>query len=323
MRGLFWKIGAVAPTALALMLIGSVSARAHYSMVVPKGGLPSEGTCAIEVAASPLPENAPWNQNDGMGYNSNQPPPGGIPTYFYSYAPYGSEMPNSDFQAVDGAFTETVINGVATASTDDIFRVYACKWGIDEDYVRAQAWIESEWHQDCAAAHGGAGCNEGGDENNPKGCNTGLPVTSITPNGQFCEMEGFGGLSTSNEYDSWSIVQTKSWYQWMTWPMVEQSTQFGIDYRYAEMRGCVDGDQYNYFNSQNRRNARDYLNAVSAATNNPSGSSRVSGWTNLQYLAYGCIDTHYSGSWFGGRADSYLNSFLGALNSAPWPGGNK
>ncbi|HTY54136.1 MAG TPA: hypothetical protein VMB26_02990, partial [Candidatus Binataceae bacterium] len=264
-----------------------------------------------KVNASPIEENAPWNENDGTGYNSNVPPSGGVPTYFYLNAGIG-ELLNSDFATVDGDYS---------GSTDDIFRVYACKWGIDEDYIRAQAWIESGWHQDCAAAHGGNGCREGGDENNPAGCTTGLVDTLISPDGVFCEMEGFGGLSGSNQYDSWSIVQNKVYYQWMTWPMMEESTPFGVDFRYAEMRGCVNGDQYNYFNSQGT--GTDYQNAVNAAKSNPNGASKVSGWTNLQYLAYGCIDTHYSGDWFSGTTDSYLSQFLDALNNAPWPGGIK
>jgi len=215
------------------------------------------------------------------------------------------------------------VEGAYSGSTDDIFRVYACKWGIDEDYIRAQALIESHWHQDCAAAHGGSGCTEGGDENNPTGCTTGLPVTPITPNGMFCAMEGFGGLASPNQYDSWSIVQSKVYYEWMTWPMMEESTPFGVDYRYAEMRGCVNGDQYSYFNSQSSSSGTDYQNAVTAAKNNPNGASKISGWTNLQYLAYGCIDTHFSGDWFNGSTDSYLSDFLSTLSSADWPGGNR
>jgi hypothetical protein len=59
------------------------------------------------------------NKNDGTGYDANQPPPEPIPSYFYAYAG-GSELPSSDFTTVDGAYAGT---------TDDIFRVYSCKWG--------------------------------------------------------------------------------------------------------------------------------------------------------------------------------------------------
>ena len=208
----------------------------HYSMLGPDASLNTEADCVTAVNASPITtENAPWNANDGTGWNSNLPPENPIPSYFYDYAPCCTELPKSDFSSVDGSYSGT---------TDDLIRITACKWGIDEDYIRAQAWIESGWHQDCAAAHGGTGCNEGGDENNPAGCTpssitgfttTGPTTPTLTANGQFCEMEGFGGLSGTNQYDSWSIVQTKVYYEWATWPMIEESTPFALDYRYAAL----------------------------------------------------------------------------------------
>jgi hypothetical protein len=289
------------------------TATAHYSMQGPGASLPTEASCITAVNASPIPENAPWNENDGTGYNSNLPPAGGVPAYFYANAPCCNEMQSSDFASVDGNYS---------GSTDDLIRITACKWGIDEDYIRSQAWIESDWHQDCAAAHGGSGCNEGGDMNNPGGDPSGLAVTAITPGGVFSDFNGFGDPgSSSDHWDSWSIVQTKVYYAWMTWPMMEESTPFGLDYRYAEMRGCVNGDEYSYYNSQSSAQGTDYQSAVSAARTTPNGASRISGWTNLQYLSYGCIDTHFSGDWFDGDSDSYLTEFLNRLETAPWPGG--
>jgi hypothetical protein len=285
----------------------------HYSMLGPGASLPTEAACVTAVNAAPIPENAPWNQNDGTGFNSNLPPAGGVPAYFYANAPCCNEMPHADFAAVDGNYS---------GSTDDLIRITACKWGIDEDYVRAQAWIESGWHQDCAAAHGGSGCIEGGDLNSPSGDPSGLAITAMTPGGIFSAFNGFGNPGgPTDHWDSWSIVQTKVFYAWMTWPMMEESTPFGLDYRYAEMRGCMNGDEYSYYNSQAAAQGTDYQNAVNAARANPSGASSISGWTNLQYLSYGCIDTHFSGDWFNGSSDTYLNEFLNRLSTAPWPGG--
>jgi hypothetical protein len=285
----------------------------HYSMLGPGASLPTEAACVTAVNASPIPENAPWNQNDGTGFNSNLPPAGGVPAYFYANAPCCNEMPHADFATVDGNYS---------GSTDDLIRITACKWGIDEDYVRAQAWIESGWHQDCAAAHGGSGCIEGGDLNSPSGDPSGLAITAITPGGIFSAFNGFGNPGgPTDHWDSWSIVQTKVFYAWMTWPMMEESTPFGLDYRYAEMRGCINGDEYSYYNSQAAAQGTDYQNAVNAARTNPNGASSISGWTNLQYLSYGCIDTHFSGDWFNGFSDTYMNEFLNRLSTAPWPGG--
>jgi soluble lytic murein transglycosylase-like protein len=104
-------------------------------MLVPGAPLASESNCVMAVNASPITtENAPWNSNDGTGWNSNLPPENPIPSYFYDYAPCCTELPKSDFSSVDGNYSGT---------TDDLIRITACKWGIDEDYIRAQAWIES------------------------------------------------------------------------------------------------------------------------------------------------------------------------------------
>jgi hypothetical protein len=316
----------IASSAIAL----PTATAAHHSMLKPGTSLPSEAECATAVGTS-TNEYAPWNQDDGTnanggkGWDSNKPPSEDL-SYFHKYPSCCTELPATDFSNVDGNYSGT---------TDDLIRITACKWGIDEDYIRAQAWIESGWHQDCAAAHGGNGCAEGGDENSPAGCTpssiTGFPMQGVqtpptlTTSGEFCDMEGFAGLSGTNQYDTWGIAQTKVYYEWATWPMIEESTPFSLDYRYAEMRGRVNGDQYGYFNSQNRKSGNDYLRAVSNAKSSPTGSSRVPGWNNLQYLAYGCIDTHFSGGWFNGRADSYLRGFLSTLNSTtpPWPGGQR
>jgi hypothetical protein len=275
------------------------NAQQIYITLPPHAALPDVSLCIDEVNNSPTPETAPWNIDDGTGYNSNLPPSENIPDYFYEYAPGGSELPASDFSKVDGNYT---------GSTNDLIRITACKWGINENYIRAQAWIESGWHQDCAAAHGGTDCNEGGDLNNP-------PGDPETPLGIFTGFDNFGG---ANHYDSWSMLQTKVYYDWMTWPMIEESNPFGLDFRFAEMRGCLNGDQYDYFDYQSHKSGKNYINAVNKAINNPNKTSSVSKWNNLEYLAYGCIDTHYSGDWFNGNKDEYLKNFLNALNNEPW-----
>jgi hypothetical protein len=39
------------------------------------------------------------------------------------------------------------IDGVYTGTTDEIIRWAACKWGFDEDIIRAVAVNESNWNQ--------------------------------------------------------------------------------------------------------------------------------------------------------------------------------
>lgn len=283
--------------------------------------------------ANPSPEVAPWNENDGTGYNNNQPPPGGVPSYFYQYAGYSGNrqiFPAADFANVDGNYSGT---------TDDLIRIAACKWGIDEDVIRAQLTNETKWHQDCAALHGGSTCNDCGDYNNPAGDPSGLPVTPITPGGVFSALDGVGIRNGSpvvspNHCDSWGIAQTKVYYQWATWPMIAYSTPFALDFRFAEMRACINGDHYNYYASQSASAATDYQTFVNAAKANPnelvSAVSSTPQWpqptamtpgseTVLQYVTWGCFATHFCGNWNTGSCTSYMNEGYNNYVNKNWP----
>jgi hypothetical protein len=50
----------------------------------------------------------------------------------------------------------TRVNGNYTGTTDEIIRWGACKWGIDEDTIRAAAVVESRWHQSTVGDSGGS-----------------------------------------------------------------------------------------------------------------------------------------------------------------------
>jgi hypothetical protein len=53
-------------------------------------------------------------------------------------------------------------------------------------------------------------------------------------------------------YESWSLWQTKVYYQWMTWPEIMQSTAFAADYRHADQRACMDDAYTSYFASSTK-----------------------------------------------------------------------
>jgi hypothetical protein len=287
----------------------------HYSMMGPNASLPSESACAAAVSAAPEPENAPWNANDGTGYNSNTAIQT-TPSYFYQNAGSQIRYPNADFAKVDGNYAGT---------TDDIMRVYSCKWGEDENWMRAQSMVESGWHQDCADMHGGSGCNENGDNNNPDGSCSGLPAgisdgswPVISSGGDFIGTDSAGGASAAA---SWSIIQSKAaCAEWYSWPMLALSTSWGEDYEGAKWRSCMNG--HGNFGSSA------YTSDVSNAASNPNGAYSGgepkylgSGETNLDHLAMGCAISHFSGGWFDSGASSYADQFVSTLNSHSWPGG--
>jgi autotransporter family porin len=87
----------------------------HFGTLPVGAALPSDATCAGLVRKTPeiRADNAVANGTKGTA-------------------------PNKDIPRVTGSFVGT---------TDEILQWVACKWGIDEDIVRAQAAKESYWHQ--------------------------------------------------------------------------------------------------------------------------------------------------------------------------------
>ena len=302
----------------------------HLSNLSPGASLPSDASCTTMANASAFPETVPQNVNDGTGWNNNHQL-WTTPSYFYANAG-GSVIgfSNSDF---------TNVNGNYAGSTLGIMRWAACKWGVDEDWVYAQSYQEDGQRQDCAALHGGTGCRSGGDCGHPDGSD---PTT--TANLSFM---GFATTSSAGHfigpnaitstcgqpYASWGIIQTKAQYaEWYTWPMLAISTAWNEDYRWAKYRACVNGDsaKVTYFTSQNEASGADYSAAISRATSRPNGAvpggqlgptNLFAGETNLQYLALGCMATHFSGGWYDSGASTYAGKFIGYLNAQDWPGG--
>lgn len=283
-------------------------------------------------------ETSPNNVNDGFGWNANNQF-WTTPSYFYTNASSGGNLgKNADFQLVDGNYTGT---------TQNIIRWAAAKNGVDEDWAYAESQEEtSGWRNDCAQMHGGTTCNEGGDCNNPdadSGGETanlsflGFTVTngSSVFTGSTLFQHGANGASgtcnTGSGWASWGIIQSKvNAFEWYIWPMVAVSTAWGEDYRWAKFRSCVNGDYQQRFTNDNS-NASDYASAVSRATTSPNGvvpnagvvgpTNSFPNETNLQYLAAGCVETHFSGGWYTAGGASYLTNFLSILNNKSWPGG--
>lgn len=103
----------------------------HFNTLPVGAVLPTEAACAVSVRGMTenRPNNTPFNQRRGTA-------------------------PNATYPRATGNFVGT---------TDEIIQWTACKWGIDEDWVRAQIVTESFWDQrtvgDTAA---GDGCTSHG-----------------------------------------------------------------------------------------------------------------------------------------------------------------
>jgi hypothetical protein len=172
----------------------------YFGTLPPGSSLPSDATCASQVKqrAENKRMNATYNATRG-----NQQ----LASDFFGSA----DDPRANSQIaprVDGNFTGT---------TDEILQWTACKWGIDEDMVRAQAAIESWWRQTA------------------KGDWT-TDASRCAP-GHGLGVDGTAGQCP----ESFGVLQNRYPYEQSAWPGIYSSTAFNSDTAYAIWRACYEG----------------------------------------------------------------------------------
>lgn len=192
------SLALIVASAVGCATTGRVRQVSVYFHTLPPGAqLPSGAYCASLVSSSPLPEDRPANK------------------------PYNSRMGRhvgAAFLAGDGPGARRLarrVNGDFTGTTIDILRWAACKWGISQDIVFAQAAVESWWQQGTLGGWTAdrADCPPGdkpGQDGKPGQC----PVTY----GILQNTYGHGG-----------------------WPAIARSTAMNADAAYAIWRACYDG----------------------------------------------------------------------------------
>ena len=244
----------------------------HFS-TLPRGApLPGDATCAAEI---------PWEREMVLaneGANTTKPSQAQLDAYAANG--YAADVYN-------GAWAYRRVDGQYTGTTDMIFRWAACKWGIDEDVIRAQATNEDwSWDQ-----------SRGGDKRTSY---------SQCVNGRFTSLWDYECPSCC--YQSWSIFQTKALYNWQTWPMLRSSTAFGADFHFASMRSCMDGDLAGYFAGRPAYNGHTYAGDIASG--------------DLSTIMWGCIGYHYSGNWYNGDSSYgaiwYIDHIKESLVQKTW-----
>jgi hypothetical protein len=109
----------------------------YFALTAPGTAFPSEAECAARVHRSawePRAQNTTANRN--------------IPPQPVTLANHSS------FTSAWQTNYKTRITGNFTGTTDEIIQWAACKWGVDEDMVRAQIVKESWWHQSANGDNG-------------------------------------------------------------------------------------------------------------------------------------------------------------------------
>jgi autotransporter family porin len=196
------KPDALAVTLYLPVLVGVVGSPPGFVTLPPGSALPSDAACAAAVRSKP--------ENKGVNKTYN--------------ATKGNQHLAADFfgGADPRANTEIAVrvDGNFTGTTDEILQWAACKWGIDEDLVRAQAVIESWWHQDVKGDWG--------------------TDASRCPPGHGLGQDGKPGQCP----ESWGLLQNRYPYEQSGWPGFGNSSAFNADIAYAIWRACFEGYQW-------------------------------------------------------------------------------
>lgn len=111
---------------------GSGLAASRFTTLGPGAPLPTDSTCASRVR--PAPEVRPENALA----NATVPSPGS-----FTLAPMDAQVGYDNRTRA----LEARITGDFRGTTDELIQWAACKWGLDEDKVRAIAVNESWWYQ--------------------------------------------------------------------------------------------------------------------------------------------------------------------------------
>jgi len=177
---------------------GAAKVPAYFHTLPPGSKLPTGAQCAAWVRARPVKENKGVNRtyNHATGHK--------VSTSFFS-----GDKPQAN------KWIAPRINGNFTGTTEEILRWAACKWGIDQNMVFAQAAVESWWRQTTKGDWESSGC----------------------PPGHGPGADGQKGLCPQ----SWGILQNRYPYEKSSWPGIAKSTAMNADTAYAIWRSCFDG----------------------------------------------------------------------------------
>lgn len=173
----------------------------YFGTLPPNAALPSEVSCSSALLSQPSSEGIPAN----ISYNHTTPTAAELST-FHALPLWQGEALTADFARVDGDFT---------ATTDQIIRWAACKWGLDENALRAEAWYETNWIE-----------SSRGDKR-----------TDATQ----CQTPNWNGWDGTECWQSYGMFQAKV-FDYNIWPEGRDSTAFNSDFRAAYLRACMNGD---------------------------------------------------------------------------------
>jgi hypothetical protein len=187
------------------------------------------------------------------------------------------------------------IDGQFTGTTDEIIQWAACKWGVNDNILRAMLARESTWFQYETYPSGRCVVH--------RGCGDFFAGEPLAARTAYCDELARFGYDYQKDFGvgecpkTFSIAGVMSWWspswgfgwggnQNGTFPFTRDSTAFAVDYMAADLRGCFQG------------------------------------WkTWLQPRPgemWGCVGAWYAGDWHSPDAKHYIQLVRQALRTREW-----
>ncbi len=162
------------------------------TLIPPGGQLPDDATCAARVRKTSWEPRSDNNQANHTNLYAS-----------------GAWKPHATSSDPSQAYATERVTGNFTGTTDEILQWAACKWGFPVDTVRAQAVIESYWHQNVL---GDCGNNT---QSQTHGCSS-VGILQVR------------GADIPPTHPG-------------TWPYAYESTAWNADYTLGIRRACFEG----------------------------------------------------------------------------------
>lgn len=192
-------------------------------------------------------------------------------------------------KGIGGNYYYSRVAGDYTGTTDEIIQWAACKWGMDEDMLRAQMAQESYWHQSAIGDF----------------TTTGSSCSPVYPIANYPAQYNGDALHNNQCPESVGMSQVRwlyhksAFYKSTNEIPVELtnnaifSTAYNVDYYGAVWRSCFNGEMT-------------WLNTVERGADYVSGD------------AYGCMGVWFAGRWRTSPALSYIDGVQQNLATRIW-----
>jgi autotransporter family porin len=185
--------------------VGRPSSSGYFSQLPAGSNLPTPSQCAGRVHKS---TSEPRPENDSANTNKVTPPALSVsPTYTSAW--------NSRRDRITGDWAG---DGV-TPTTDELIQFYSCKWGLSDDWVRAEVVAESSWHQSA--------------------------IGDWTTNFAHCPPDAPTRNQGTECAQSLGLQQIKwRFHDPAGYPAYRDSTAYHLDYYGWLFRGCLEGQKW-------------------------------------------------------------------------------